>query len=66
MTPTAAGRKSDLLSGKRAVVTGGARGIGAAVTRVLLDHGARVTVSFAPRTSQVSPRSAGLLTEPIV
>ncbi len=44
MTPTAAGRKSDLLSGKRAVVTGGARGIGAAVTRVLLDHGARVTV----------------------
>jgi len=32
------------LSGKHAVVTGGARGIGAAVTRALLDHGARVTM----------------------
>jgi NAD(P)-dependent dehydrogenase (short-subunit alcohol dehydrogenase family) len=40
----AAGRKSDLLSGKHAIVTGGTRGIGAAVTRALLDHGARVTV----------------------
>jgi len=44
MTPASAGRKSDLLSGKHAVVTGGARGIGAAVTRALMDHGARVTV----------------------
>jgi NAD(P)-dependent dehydrogenase (short-subunit alcohol dehydrogenase family) len=35
---------SNLLEGKHAVVTGGARGIGAAVTRVLLTHGARVTV----------------------
>src|ERR1700684_881947 len=33
-----------LLSGKHALVTGGARGIGAAITRVLLDHGARVTM----------------------
>lgn len=32
------------LEGKHAVVTGGARGIGAAVTRALLDHGARVTI----------------------
>jgi NAD(P)-dependent dehydrogenase (short-subunit alcohol dehydrogenase family) len=32
------------LAGKHAVVTGGARGIGAAVTRALLDHGARVTM----------------------
>jgi 3-hydroxybutyrate dehydrogenase len=52
MTPAATGRKSDLLSGKHAVVTGGGRGIGAAVTRVLLHHGARVTVlgrSSAPQ-----------------
>ena len=32
------------LSGKHAVVTGGSRGIGAAVVHVLLEHGARVTV----------------------
>jgi NAD(P)-dependent dehydrogenase (short-subunit alcohol dehydrogenase family) len=32
------------LTGKHAVVTGGARGIGAAITRALLDHGARVTM----------------------
>jgi NAD(P)-dependent dehydrogenase (short-subunit alcohol dehydrogenase family) len=32
-----------LLAGKHVVVTGGARGIGAAVTRELLSHGARVT-----------------------
>src|ERR1017187_2129185 len=35
---------SDLLAGKHAVVTGGARGIGAAATRVLVAHGAPVTV----------------------
>ena len=34
---------SQLLSGKHAVVTGGSRGIGAAVTDILLAHGARVT-----------------------
>lgn len=32
------------LAGKHALVTGGGRGIGAAVTRLLLSHGARVTV----------------------
>jgi NAD(P)-dependent dehydrogenase (short-subunit alcohol dehydrogenase family) len=32
------------LDGKHAVVTGGSRGIGAAVVRVLLEHGARITV----------------------
>jgi NAD(P)-dependent dehydrogenase (short-subunit alcohol dehydrogenase family) len=32
-----------VLAGKHAVVTGGSRGIGAAVTRQLLSHGARVT-----------------------
>jgi len=35
---------SQLLAGKHALVTGGSRGIGAAVTRALLTHGARVTV----------------------
>lgn len=35
---------SHSLSGKHALVTGGARGIGAAVTRALLAHGARVTM----------------------
>ena len=35
---------SQILAGKHAVVTGGARGIGAAVTRALLAHGARVTM----------------------
>jgi NAD(P)-dependent dehydrogenase (short-subunit alcohol dehydrogenase family) len=32
------------LTGRHALVTGGARGIGAAVTRALLAHGARVTI----------------------
>src|SRR5579864_7937512 len=35
---------SQALSGKHAVVTGGARGIGAAVTRALVGHGASVTM----------------------
>jgi NAD(P)-dependent dehydrogenase (short-subunit alcohol dehydrogenase family) len=35
---------SQALSGKHAVVTGGARGIGAAVTRALVAHGANVTM----------------------
>src|SRR5216684_2306957 len=42
---------SQALSGKHAVVTGGARGIGAAVTRALVAHGANVTMlgrSLAP------------------
>jgi NAD(P)-dependent dehydrogenase (short-subunit alcohol dehydrogenase family) len=33
-----------LLAGKHALVTGGARGIGAAITSALLGHGARVTM----------------------
>jgi NAD(P)-dependent dehydrogenase (short-subunit alcohol dehydrogenase family) len=33
-----------LLAGKHAVVTGGGRGIGAAITRALLAHGTRVTI----------------------
>jgi NAD(P)-dependent dehydrogenase (short-subunit alcohol dehydrogenase family) len=44
---------SQALSGKHAVVTGGARGIGAVVTQALVAHGARVTMlgrSAAPPT----------------
>ncbi len=33
------------LGGKHAVVTGGTRGIGEAVARMLLAHGARVTIT---------------------
>src|ERR1700748_39684 len=35
---------SQALAGKHAVITGGARGIGAAVTRALVAHGAKVTM----------------------
>jgi NAD(P)-dependent dehydrogenase (short-subunit alcohol dehydrogenase family) len=37
-------KSSQALAGKHAVVTGGARGIGAAVTRALAAHGANVTM----------------------
>jgi NAD(P)-dependent dehydrogenase (short-subunit alcohol dehydrogenase family) len=37
-------QSSQALAGKHAVVTGGAKGIGAAVTRALVAHGARVTM----------------------
>jgi NAD(P)-dependent dehydrogenase (short-subunit alcohol dehydrogenase family) len=47
---------SNLLEGKHAVVTGGARGIGAAVTRVLLAHGARVTVLGRSENVDLSSR----------
>jgi NAD(P)-dependent dehydrogenase (short-subunit alcohol dehydrogenase family) len=53
---------SQNLAGKHAVVTGGARGIGAAVTRMLLVHGARVTMlgrSAAP-AKEMTEAAAGL------
>ena len=43
MTDAHHGQSSQLLSGKHALVTGGSRGIGAAVLEMLLAHGARVT-----------------------
>jgi NAD(P)-dependent dehydrogenase (short-subunit alcohol dehydrogenase family) len=52
---------SQLLAGKHALVTGGARGIGAAVTRQLLSHGAKVTT--LGRSS--APNSAGVVAEVI-
>ena len=43
MTGASRGLSSQLLSGKHALVTGGSRGIGAAVVEMLLAHGAHVT-----------------------
>ncbi|GAB3695572.1 oxidoreductase [Saccharopolyspora tripterygii] len=46
--------------GKRALVTGGSRGIGAAVVRGLLDAGARVLTTA--RTARTAPDGAALVT----
>ena len=43
MKGASAEQMSSLLAGKHALVTGGSRGIGFAITRTLLSHGARVT-----------------------
>jgi NAD(P)-dependent dehydrogenase (short-subunit alcohol dehydrogenase family) len=59
MKQTSRSQTSQLLAGKHALVTGGARGIGAAVTRQLLGHGAKVTTlgrSSAPGQSKEAPR----------
>ncbi len=45
------------LAGKHAVVTGGTRGIGAAIARALCEEGARVT-AFGRETADVSDASA--------
>ena len=48
------------LAGRHAVVTGGGRGIGAAVTRGLLAHGARVTmIGRTPATLEQARKSIG-------
>ena len=52
---------SQLLAGKHALVTGGGRGIGAAVTRQLLSHGAKVTT--LGRNS--APNGAGVVVDVI-
>ena len=55
MTGASRGLSSQLLSGKHALVTGGSRGIGAAVVEMLLANGARVTsVSRAGASSKES------------
>jgi NAD(P)-dependent dehydrogenase (short-subunit alcohol dehydrogenase family) len=45
MTAGATNAGAQALGGKHAVVTGGGRGIGAAVARMLVSHGARVTIT---------------------
>lgn len=57
MTDASRGQSSQLLSGKHALVTGGARGIGAAVTEMLLEHGARVT-SVSRTSTTLSNRAS--------
>jgi NAD(P)-dependent dehydrogenase (short-subunit alcohol dehydrogenase family) len=44
MTATRSGTQPRPLSGRHALVTGGARGIGEAIARALLEQGARVTI----------------------
>ena len=44
MTEPARHESSRLLDGKHALVTGGSRGIGAAIAKTLLSHGARITI----------------------
>lgn len=56
MTDPERGLDSQLLLGKHALITGGSRGIGAAVVEMLLAHGARVT--SVSRTSE-PPKESG-------
>jgi NAD(P)-dependent dehydrogenase (short-subunit alcohol dehydrogenase family) len=60
MTTTENGSGTRELKGKRALVTGGSRGIGAAVVRQLLDAGAEVLTTARSATSAV-PEGATLV-----
>ena len=44
-------KREDGLDGRHALVTGGGRGIGAAIARALLEHGARVTITGRDRAA---------------
>lgn len=58
MTTTENGSGTPQFTGKRALVTGGSRGIGAAVVRQLLDAGARVLTTARTETSTVPQGAA--------
>lgn len=58
MTMTENGSVTRELAGKRALVTGGSRGIGAAVVRQLLDAGAEVVAAARSATSTVPEGAA--------
>jgi 3-oxoacyl-[acyl-carrier protein] reductase len=47
-------------SGKRALVTGGSRGVGAAVSRMLAEAGADVAISYLNRTAEAEALAAEL------
>jgi NAD(P)-dependent dehydrogenase (short-subunit alcohol dehydrogenase family) len=51
VSPAAPIERSQALNGKHAVVTGGSRGIGAAIARSLLGHGARVSIFASSETA---------------
>jgi NAD(P)-dependent dehydrogenase (short-subunit alcohol dehydrogenase family) len=59
VTDASRGQGSRVLSGKHALVTGGSRGIGAAVVEMLLAHGARVTSVSRTGTPPKEPVASG-------
>ncbi|MFJ1933229.1 oxidoreductase [Kitasatospora sp. NPDC088160] len=58
MTTTQNGPGTQELAGKRALVTGGSRGIGAAIVRQLLDAGAKVLTTARSATGTVPEEAA--------
>jgi NAD(P)-dependent dehydrogenase (short-subunit alcohol dehydrogenase family) len=59
VTDASRGLSSQVLSGKHAFLTGGSRGIGAAVVEMLLAHGARVTSVSRTGTPAKEPVASG-------
>src|ERR1700678_2662269 len=51
---------ADSLRGRTALVTGGSRGIGAAISRLLAEHGAAVAINYRERADEAN-NLAGLL-----